>query len=162
MTAKQDDILSFIRNKIVGVEQTGQDVFHAHGVLDDSVYSMELDVGVKLPDMQITSIEGNYRRYTTPECPKAIPKLQNAIGMCLFEQDFSRKIHRIVGKEGCTHFANLLLESCDSIVQAALYGGWQASKENSPELTRDEYLKNKLKSVPVAQNMCLAIPAVAD
>lgn len=162
MTAKKHDILSFIRNKIVGVEQSEQDVFHAHGVLDDNVYSMELDVDVKLPDMQITSIKGNYRRYTTPECPKAIPKLQNAIGMNLFEPDFSRKVHRLVGKAGCTHFANLLLECCDSIVQAALYGDWQVSKENSSTLTKDEYLKSKLGSIPGAQNMCLAISTVAD
>jgi hypothetical protein len=155
-------MLSFIRNKVVGIEQPRQDILQAHGVLDDNVYGMELDVEVKLPEMAITRIEGKYRRFTNSECPKAIPILQNAVGMCLFEQDFSRKVHRLVGKAGCTHFANLLLECCDSVVQAALYGDWQVSKENSPELTRDEYLKDKLRSIPGAQNMCLTFPAVVD
>ncbi len=162
MTSDKPDMLSFIRNKIVGIEQPQQDVLQAHGVLDDNVYGLELDVDVKLPEMAITRIEGKFRRFTNSECPKAIPKLQNAIGMCLFEQDFSRKVHRLVGKAGCTHFANLLLECCDSMVQAAMYGDWQVSKENSPALTKDEYLMNKLRSIPGAQNMCLAFHTVAD
>lgn len=157
MTADKPDMLSFSRNKIVGVEQTRQDVLHAHGVLDDNVYGMELDVDVKLPELEIISIQGNYRRYTTPECPKAIPQLQNAIGFCIVDQEFSRKVHRLVGKAGCTHFANLLVECGDSILQTALYGDWQETEVNLPGIGKEEYLQNKLITIPKAKNRCLVI-----
>lgn len=157
MTTEKHDMLSFSRNKIVGVEHIRQDVLHAHGVLDDNIYGMELDVDVNLPDLEITSIKGDYRRYTTPECPKAIPQLQNAIGLCIVDQEFARKVNRLVGKAGCTHFANLLIECCDSILQTALYGDWQETTVKLSGIGKEEYLQNKLITIPKAKPRCLAI-----
>lgn len=157
MTTEKHDMLSFSRNKIVGVEHIRQDILHAHGVLDDNIYGMELDVDVKLPDLEITSIKGDYRRYTTPECPKAIPQLQSAIGLCIVDPEFARKVNRLVGKAGCTHFANLLIECCDSILQTALYGDWQETTVNLSGIGKEEYLQSKLITIPKAKKRCLVI-----
>jgi len=35
----------------------------------------------------------------------------------LTDEGFSRSIHRIVGREACRHFANLILECCDAVVK---------------------------------------------
>lgn len=148
-------MLTFTRSKVVGVEVSDESTFLAHGVLDDYVYALELDVEAKLPDFEITSIQGRLKRFTTMECPKAIPKLQNAVGLHILEEEFARTVNRVVGREGCTHFANLLIECCDGIVQTASYGEWQGLIEKGMAPSKEEYLKEKLKSIPKLQNRCM-------
>ena len=142
-------MLTFTRSKIVGVERPRENVLLAHGVLDDYIYAMEIDVEVKLPDFEIIAIQGRMKRFTTTECERAIPKLENAVGLRIPEEDFVRKVNRVVGKEGCTHFANLLVECCDAAMQAAVYADWQEGKE------KEAYLEEKLESIPSLQSSCM-------
>ena len=147
--------LSFTRSKIVGIECPDENTFLAHGLLDDCIYALELDVEVKLPNFEVTSVQGRWKRYTTPECPKAIAKLQNAVGLCIPEKEFARKIRRVVGREGCTHFANLLLECCDGIMQTAAYGEWKELEEKKAAPEKEGYLKKKFKSIPTLGDSCM-------
>lgn len=142
-------MINFSRSKLVSVECVDDNTFLAHGVLEDFIYAMELDVTVKLPDFEIVNIQGRMNRVTTPVCDQAIPKLQNAIGMRIPEEEFARKIHRVVGKEGCTHFGNLLVECCDAIMQATIYVGWQKSMD------KQTYLNKKLAEIPSLKNSCM-------
>jgi predicted metal-dependent phosphoesterase TrpH len=112
-------MLKFMRNKVVGIERMDGDTLQAYGVLDDDIYAVELDVSIGLSDMVIRSIEGRFKRWTTPECPKAIPVLQQAVGFCALEEGFSQKVHKSIGRKGCRHFANLLVECCATAEQAA-------------------------------------------
>src|SRR4030042_5399350 len=136
-------MLTFARSQIVVIERPDENSLLAHGVLDDYIYSLELDVEVKLPSFEVTSVQGRWKRYTTSECPKAIAKLQNAVGLCILEREFAQKIRRIVGREGCAHFANLLLECCRGITQAATYGEWQEMRGKRAVTEKQEYLKGK-------------------
>jgi hypothetical protein len=148
--------LAFARSKIVGIECPDENTFLAHGILDDCIYALELDVEARLPDFEITDVQGRWKRYTTPECPKAIAKLQNAVGLRIPEKDFARKIRRVVGREGCTHFANLLLECCDGIMQAAAYGDWKELEEKKAAPEKEGYLKKKFESIPGLEDSCMA------
>ena len=148
-------ILTFNRNKLVGIEYLAPDTFIAHGVLDDNIYGLDLDVEVRLPDFEIVRIEGRWNRYTTTECPKAIPTLQKAVGWRIFEEGFRRTVNRIIWREGCEHFANLLLECCDAIGWAALYGEWPELKEKGTAPDKKEYLRKKLEDIPGLQNKCV-------
>jgi predicted metal-dependent phosphoesterase TrpH len=112
-------MLKFMRNKTVGIERRDKDTLWAYGVLDDDIYGVELEVSIGLSDMVIRSIEGRFKRWTTPECPKAIPVLQHAVGFCALEEGFSQKVQKNIGRKGCRHFANLLVECCGAAEQAA-------------------------------------------
>ena len=147
--------VTFARSKIVDIECPDENTFLVHGILDDYVYALELDVEAKLPDFKITNIQGRMKRYTTPECPKAIAKLQNAVGLCIPEKEFARKIRRVVGREGCTHFANLLIECCDGIMQAAAYGEWKELGEKKAAPKKEEYLREKFESIPGLEDSCM-------
>jgi len=148
--------LRFARNKIVGVEQPDASTYLVHGVLEDTIYALDIDLEVRSPGLEITSIEGKYRRYTTTECPKSIPKLQNAVGLSIADKEFARKVRRVVGREGCTHFANLLIECCDGVMQAAAYGDWKKLKESGQAPERDAYLAEKFQTMPGLKGSCLA------
>ncbi|MFZ5649988.1 MAG: DUF2889 domain-containing protein [Bacillota bacterium] len=148
-------MLGFSRTKWVGVERSGDNIYLAHGVLEDHIYGMEIDVEVRSPEFTITAISGKMRRITTPECPKAVPALQNAVGMRLDAPDLAGTVNRKVGRAGCRHFANLLLECCDAVLRCALYEKWTgaAVKENSD---REKYLKARLEDLPLIKDSCLA------
>ena len=149
-------MITFSRSKLVGVERLDEKTLLAHGVLDDFIYAMELDVTVKQPDFEIVDIKGRMKRVTTPVCDQAIPKLQNAVGLRIPEDEFARKIHRIVGKEGCTHFANLLVECCDAIMQTAIYGDMEKSTD------KQCFLEEKLRSIPSLQKSCMVYSKMAE
>jgi len=147
-------LLGFSRSKWVGIERPDKDTFLAYGILEDNIYGMEIDVKVEMPDFKITGIEGKMRRVTTPECPKAVPVLKNAIGMCLTSPDFASAVNKKVGREGCRHFANLLLECCDAVIRCAVYEAWPEMKKKKPAMDKKEYLRKRLHDIPGLE--CLA------
>ncbi|OAT81308.1 DUF2889 domain-containing protein [Desulfotomaculum copahuensis] len=148
-------MLAFSRTKWVGVEKPAPDTYLAHGVLEDNIYGLELDVTVKTPEYKITSAAGKMRRFTTPECPRAVPVLQEAIGVCLTEANLISLVNRRIGREGCRHFANLLLECCDAILRCAFFERWAEAKKQG--IDPGDYAKERLPLVPALKNTCLAL-----
>ena len=108
----------FTRNKLVSVRVQDVDTLLVHGILDDDIYSLEMDVFISINALQIKDIKGKWNRWTTKECPRAIPPLSEAIGLSMVEDGFSQKIHKSVGRSSCRHFANLLLECCHTAKEA--------------------------------------------
>jgi predicted metal-dependent phosphoesterase TrpH len=127
-------MLKFARNKVVDVSLKDPDTFAVHGVLDDDIYSVELDLEVRIADMEIRAIEGKWHRWTTPECPRATQFLSEAVGFRIGEEGFGPKVHKVVGRKGCRHFANLLLECCHSAREAVRILEWRRAKAENPDL----------------------------
>ena len=125
-------MLNFMRNKLVSIERKDEDTIIAHGFLDDDIYSLEIDVGIRISDRVIFSIEGRWNRWTTPECPRAIQFLGEAVGLCLEQEELAQIVFKSVGRKACRHFANLLVECCSSAREAiALITGDRERKEPS-------------------------------
>jgi len=136
-------MLKFARNKIVDVSLKDPDTFAVHGVLDDDIYSVELDVVVRIADLEILGIEGRWHRWTTPECPRATQFLQGAVGFRIGEEGFGPKVHKMVGRKACRHFANLLLECCHSAKEAVRVLEWEKAKAEDPELGFEEFRQER-------------------
>jgi hypothetical protein len=147
-------VLKFSRNVVVGVERRDDVTLRAHGFQEDNFHTLSLDVDVRLPDFKVSSIDGEFKRATYNECRMAVPKLQNAVGLCIKEEDFSARIRRVVGGEGCRYFADLLLNCCGAIEVEATYGEWRELKQE--KVTRDEFRKRLLKRMPDIREKCLA------
>jgi predicted metal-dependent phosphoesterase TrpH len=129
---------NFIRNKLVSVVRKDQDTLEIHGILDDDIYSLELDCSVSMSSMKILSIQGKWNRWTTPECPRAENVLKEAVGF-IIEEGIEDKIHKIIGRKGCRHFANLLIECCFSAKQSVLIAKWEDAKKKDASLTFDDF-----------------------
>ena len=108
----------FTRNKLVSVRVGDDDTLLVHGILDDDIYCLEMDVFISINGLQIKDIKGKWNRWTTTECYRAVPFLSEAIGLSMKEDGFSQKIHKSVGRSSCRHFANLLLECCHTAREA--------------------------------------------
>ena len=135
-------MLTFSRNKIVSIHKKDSRTLHARGILEDDIYGMEVDVDITLPDLEIVWIDGKWSRMENRECPRAIPFLQEALGLRLTEEGFSRKLQKTVGRKSCRHFANILLECCEAAIEAAAVTG-AITAESGDEKARSERMVQK-------------------
>ncbi len=141
-------MLKFNRNKLVTIYKKDQDTLAVHGILDDDIYSVEIDALISISNLEILSIEGKWNRWTTPECPRATQFLQEAVGFRV-GPGLKQKVTKIIGRKSCRHFANLILECCHSAKQAAMIAKWEDAKIGNPELSLEEFMINRIVEQPV-------------
>jgi len=55
-----------------------------------------------------------------PVCPKAVDVLQKAVGMSLREPGWISRVNREIGRQGCQHFAEILVECGRCLDQARM------------------------------------------
>jgi hypothetical protein len=149
---------AFTRMKRIGIERPTKNRIIAHGILDDHIYSMELDVEFALPQYEITRISGRMKRFTTPECPRADEVLQQAMGMRI-EPGLREKIKKQIGRAGCRHYGTLLIECCDAVVSASIgFARQELEDEGAP--ADDEAVRNRLlQMLPSLKDSCMTYAA---
>ncbi|MFC1823457.1 PHP domain-containing protein [Thermodesulfobacteriota bacterium] len=143
-------MLTFARNKLVSVWKKDEDTLSAHGVLEDDIYALEVDVSLSLSELEILSVDGKWNRAENSECVRAIPFLQEAVGFKMGE-GFIQKVQKLVGRKSCRHLAEMLLECCYSAREAARLIRWEAEKKKRPDMALDE--------VPSEQRVLSSAPA---
>jgi len=148
-------MLKFTRTKYVGIERPEKGKIVAHGILDDYIYGMRLDVEFSFPKYEITGIEGAMTRYTTPECPKADEILSNAVGMRL-EPGYEDRIKKEIGRAGCRHYAALLIECCRSVMAASIGFARQDLEDEGLPVNDDSVRKRLLETLPMLKGSCMA------
>jgi hypothetical protein len=137
-------MITFNRSQVIGAEFPDEETIKFNGTQVDHIYSMEINMDVRISDGEILAIEGLMKRYTNFVCPEAIPVLQNAVGMSLQEEDWERRIMKEIGRRGCEHFAEIIIECGRSFDQARLSKAlWQALEKN-PDLDQSEFMENWL------------------
>ena len=52
------------------------EIIRFNGIQEDHIYSMEINMDVRIADGEILAIQGAIKRYTNPVCPAAIPLVQ--------------------------------------------------------------------------------------
>jgi predicted metal-dependent phosphoesterase TrpH len=111
-------VFKFIRNKLVSIYKKDADTLVAHGLLEDDIYGLEVDVALRLPDLEIVSVGGKWKRAENSECHRAEAFLQEAIGFRM-DDGFTQRVQKTVGRMACRHFADILLECCYAARDAA-------------------------------------------
>lgn len=134
-------MLKFTRNKLVSIERKDRDTLGIHGILDDHIYSLEIDLSIKIPELEILAIDGRWNRWTTPECPRSTAFLQEAVGFHIEEEGFSEKVRKVIGRKSCRHYANLLRECCEAAKEAAMLARWEDEKARYEGLSFEDFLK---------------------
>ena len=130
-------MLKFIRNKLASVYRKDEKILAVHGVLEDDIYGLELDLELDFSRMEILAVRGKWSRMENSQCPRALPFLQEAVGLRM-DDDFVRKVQKIVGRKACRHFADLLLECCEAAKDAAAVIQTAKDTKNRPELAAEE------------------------
>ena len=151
-------MITFSRTMLVGGEFLGEKTLRFHGILEDNIYAMELQVEVGVDEGRILRIRGEMKRYTTPICPKAAAYLQKAVGISLREENWISKVNREVGQKGCQHFAEILIECGRCLDSALMARAIAGARAENPSVSCREVARSYIRNHPETQGACLARP----
>lgn len=152
-------MLKFCRAKFVGYEkQEDEDILRVFGTLDDTIYSMQVELLIKLPELEITSIQGKMRRVTTPFCEDAQEFLPKAIGLKV-EQGFQSKVKRLIGRPGCRHYGNIINECLESIIPGLISIKYKELLFSKPQITFAEVINELVDQYPQIREFCTGMEA---
>ena len=130
-------MITFNRSQIIGADFPDKETIRFNGIQEDHIYSMEINMEVRIADGEILGIEGNMKRYTNFVCPEAVPVLQDAIGMSLREEGWERQIMKEIGRKGCEHFAEIIIECGRCLDQARMANAMWEALEKDPSLNQE-------------------------
>ena len=145
-------MIMFNRSQVIGAEFPDDQTIRFNGIQVDHIYSMEINMDVRITDGQILTIEGIMKRYTTFVCPQAVPVLQTAVGMSLREEGWQRRIMKEIGRKGCEHFAELIIECARCLDQARMSKAMWQALEKEPDLDQQQFMQNWIEENPEYQN----------
>ncbi|MHA1144174.1 MAG: DUF2889 domain-containing protein [Candidatus Helarchaeota archaeon] len=154
-------MLKFCRTKFVGYEKVDDETFKVFGTLDDTIYSMKVDLIIKLPNLEISAIQGEMRRFTTPFCEEGKAFLKKAIGLKI-EPGFQSKVKRLIARPGCRHFGNLINECCEAIIPALLTQTYRDRKFDDPSITFDTIIQDLSEKYPAIKNYCSGFSKILE
>ncbi len=137
-------MITFHRSQIIGAEFLDEDTIRFNGIQEDHIYGMEIAMEVRIGDGEILKIDGNMKRYTNFVCPQAIPVLQTAVGLSLREEGWDRTVMREIGRKGCEHFAEIVIECGRCLDQALMSRDLAAAVKEDPTLDQDAYLSARV------------------
>ena len=135
-------MVTFQRTQVIGAEFPDEKTIRFNGIQEDHIYGMEISMSVNIEDGKILEISGNMKRYTNFVCPQAITVLPKAVGLSLRKPEWDKKVMREIGRKGCEHLAEIIIECgrcLDSAVKSRNLA--RALKEN-PGLNQEEFLSN--------------------
>jgi hypothetical protein len=144
-------LITLNRSQVIGAEFPDQDTVRFNGIQDDHIYSMEINMDVRIADGKILAIEGIMKRYTNFVCPEAVPVLQTAVGVSLREEDWERRIMKEIGRKGCEHFAEIIIECGHCLDQARLSKAIWEALEKDPGTDQEQFIQSWIDEHPENQ-----------
>jgi hypothetical protein len=135
-------MITFNRSQVIEAEFLNEETIRFNGIQQDHIYSMEINMDVRIADGQITAIEGLMKRYTNFVCPQALPVLQTTVGISLREEGWDRRVMKEIGRLGCEHFAEIIIECGRCFDQAQLTAAMWQALEKDPGLDQNQFMQN--------------------
>jgi len=135
-------MITFNRSQVIGAEFPDEETVRFNGILEDHIYAMEIKMDVRLADGEILAIEGMMKRYTNFVCPQALPVLQTAVGISLREQGWDRRVMKEIGRLGCEHFAEIIIECGRCFDQAQLTAAMWDAQAQDPSIDQEQFVES--------------------
>jgi hypothetical protein len=144
-------MITFNRSQVISAEFPDEETVRFNGIQNDHIYSMEINMDVRIGDGEILAIEGMMKRYTNFVCPQSVAVLQTAVGICLREEDWGRRVMKEIGRKGCEHFAEIIIECGRCLDQARMSKAlWEALAKDS-KMDQKEFIRKWIDGHPEIQ-----------
>ena len=135
-------MITFNRSQVVEAEFPDEKTVRFNAIQQDHIYSMEIHMDVRIADGQILAIEGLMKRYTNFVCPQAVPILQTAVGISLREEGWDRRVMKEIGRLGCEHFAEIIIECGRCFDPAQLTAAMWDAQTADPALDQEQFMES--------------------
>lgn len=133
-------MVTFQRTQVVGAEFLDDNTIRFNGIQEDHIYGMEISMNVRIDDGTILQIQGEMKRYTNFICPQAISVLPKAIGLSLREAEWDKKVMREIGRKGCEHLAEIIIECGRCLDSAVLSRDLAWALKDNPDFNQEEFI----------------------
>ena len=133
-------MITFNRSQVIEAEFQDEKTVRFNGIQQDHIYSMEINMDVRIADGQIIAIKGLMKRYTNFVCPQAVPVLQAAVGISLREEGWDRRVMKEIGRLGCEHFAEIIIECGRCFDPAQLTAAMWETLAADPGLDQEQFM----------------------
>jgi hypothetical protein len=143
---------------LVGGEFLDKETLCLHGILEDQLYAMEIEMDVRIPDGIVAAIRGWMKRYTTPVCPKALDVLQKIVGISLREEGWVSKVNREIGQKGCRHLAEIMIECGRCLDSARMAKDIQETLKGKILTSSSDVTRSWVNEHMEVQGTCMARP----
>jgi hypothetical protein len=135
-------MITFNRSQLIEAEFLNEETIRFNGIQQDHIYSMEINMDVRLTDGQITAIDGLMKRYTNFVCPQALPVLQATVGISLREEGWDRRVMKEIGRLGCEHFAEIIIECGRCFDPAQLTAAMWDAQAQDPSIDQEQFVES--------------------
>ena len=134
-------MITLNRSHVISAEFPDGETVRFNGIQDDHIYSMEINMDVRIADGEVLAIDGKMKRYTNFVCPQAEALLQSAVGVSLREEGWDRRVMKEIGRKGCEHFAEIIIECGHCLDQARLSKALWAALEKDPGTDQQAFIQ---------------------
>jgi hypothetical protein len=141
-------MITFNRSQLVEAQFPDEHTIRFTGVQEDHIYSLEIAMDVRIDDGEILAIKGLMKRYTNPVCPAAVPVLQSAVGISLREEGWDQRVMREIGRKGCEHFAEIVIECGRCFHQARMSKEMWEALQKDPTLNQERFVETWAEEHP--------------
>ena len=141
-------MITLNRSHVISAEFPDEETVRFNGIQDDHIYSMEIYMDVRIADGEILAIDGKMKRYTNLVCPQAEPILQSAVGVSLRKEGWDRRVMKEIGRLGCEHFAEIIIECGRCFDQAQLTGAMWDALAADPNLDQEQFMDTWIDEHP--------------
>ena len=150
--------VAFMRNKMVEVEPSAEDMVAVHWRLTDDLTDVEMKFVFQLPDLEITEAQANVKRSLYREGVDAPAAVSKVIGVRVGPG--LRKIVRglMGGSTGSIDLTEGVLDCCNAVILHFTLPGIQAG-EQYRDITDEErinFMREMVKGNPRLPRSCIA------
>ena len=151
-----ESILKFSRNRCTTVEQLDDQNMRSTCRLQDTLTDGFVEITVKLPDLEITSVKSEVRRTYDEECVNSTESLQKLIGVRI-GPGMLKIIRGLVGKAtDCKQLAFMVEECCHGIILSFTKDVLVCSPRPKDEVESRKFYANMVKENIRLFNRCAA------
>ena len=149
------DILCFSRNRCSSVEQIDEETVRSSCHLQDTLTEASVEIMVRLPDLEITGVDGEIIRSVSKAEVDVIQSLQKVVGIRV-GPGMKKIIKGLIGQSPAEKQLGFMVEECcDGVILTF-------TKDvllNAPKdkLKEREYFENMVRSNPRLYNSCAAL-----
>jgi hypothetical protein len=137
-------LLVYSRNKLTTIEDLENGSLLVKVTSNDTWLSLSMEMTVKVPDMEITDVKGEFNRCFYEKCRETLPVLQEAVGIRI-GSGLIKNINALVGsRTGCRRMADMILDGCDQVINRFTFSTlrqMQDVKEEDRAAAQKEFLK---------------------
>lgn len=108
--------LCYSRNKHASVLDLEDGSLLARAIVEDTFFAGSVEMKVKVPDLEIVSVQGQLVRAFNDECPQVVRLLQEIVGLRIGSGINKAVSDFIGGSQGCPRLADLVLECIDQVI----------------------------------------------